>query len=112
MRQFILNLIRNRKGAALVEYSMLIAGVALVSAAALSIFGHKTSDMIAATATVLPGVHADDNGTITSGKLVETTSAADGAIEVDTAGILADANTERLGSNIGVTLSGLVVEAD
>jgi len=110
MRQFILNLIRNRKGAALVEYSMLIAGVALVSAAALSIFGHKTSDMIAATATVLPGAHGEDNGTIESGKLIETTDGTAAAIEVDTATILGNAGNSRLGDNLGVTISGLVVE--
>ncbi len=110
MRQFILNLIRNRKGAALVEYSMLIAGVALVSAAALSIFGHKTSDMIAATATVLPGAHGEDNGTIESGKLIETTDGTAAAIEVDTATVLANAGNSRLGDNLGVTIDTLVVE--
>ena len=65
-------LLKNKKGSALVEYGLLIAGVALVSAAAVSVFGHKTNDLIAATATMLPGAHDDDNGAIISGKLVET----------------------------------------
>ena len=63
----------NKKGQGLVEYGLIIAGVALISAAAVSIFGHKTSDLIAAVATVMPGAHADDNGPIVSGKLIETT---------------------------------------
>src|SRR3954454_5671900 len=59
----ILNLIRrlrrDKKGQGLVEYGLLIAGVALISAAAVSLFGHKTSDMIGAVAAVLPGAHQD-----------------------------------------------------
>ena len=45
--------IRDEKGAALLEYSLLAAGVALVSAAAVSVFGHKTNDMLGAVATVI-----------------------------------------------------------
>ncbi len=93
-------LLKNKKGSALVEYGLLIAGVALVSAAAVSVFGHKTNDLIAATATILPGAHDDDNGAIVSGKLIETTrDAANGnAIVLDGATIGGD--TPRLGENI------------
>lgn len=112
MRQFILNLVRNRKGAALVEYSMLVAGVALISAAALAVLGHKTSDMVAITAATLPGAHADDNGAIVSGKLIETQINADGEISADSATIAANSNTSRLGTNLGVTATALVVEAE
>ena len=66
----------NKKGQGLVEYGLIIAGVALISAAAVSVFGHKTSDLISAVATVpgcRQGAHADDNGPIVSGKLIETT---------------------------------------
>ncbi|MEZ6129756.1 MAG: class III signal peptide-containing protein [Planctomycetaceae bacterium] len=68
----------NKKGQGLVEYGLIIAGVALICAAAVSIFGHKTSDLISAVATVIPGARADDNAPITSGKLIET-GATDGA---------------------------------
>jgi pilus assembly protein Flp/PilA len=98
---FIMNkLLKNKKGSALVEYGLLIAGVALVSAAAVSVFGHKTNDLISATASILPGAHDDDNGAIVSGKLIETTrDAANGD------GIIVDANaagnaTPRLGNNL------------
>ena len=47
-------LLRNRQGQGLVEYALLIAGVALVAIVGVSLFGEKTSDMIDAVATVLP----------------------------------------------------------
>jgi Flp pilus assembly pilin Flp len=118
----MLKLLKNKKGQGLVEYALLIAGVAMICAAAVSIFGHKTSDMIAAVATIIPGAHADDNGSIQSGKLIETTAAAVGgggagtgaALDVTT--IAANGATARLGVNVGLGASaadfgGLVNEA-
>ena len=112
-------LFTNKKGQGLVEYGLIIAGVALVCAVAVSLFGHKTSDLIAATAAVLPGAHADDNGAIVSGKLIETANTA-GEINLNTAAILAGNETGRLGANLGVTepdpaepnFGGLVLEAE
>src|SRR5438093_5467999 len=69
---------RNQKGAALVEYALIIAGVALIGAAAVSVFGHKVTDMLATSAAVLPGAHADDNAPIVSGKTIETSPNAPG----------------------------------
>lgn len=113
-------LVRSKKGAALVEYSLLVAGVALIGAAAVSIFGHKTADLMASVAAVLPGAHADDNGDLVSGKLIETTVGAVGApIALDIATIAGAGGSERLGVNVlGATanganpLSNLVVEAN
>ena len=108
----------NKKGQGLVEYGLIIAGVALICAAAISVFGHKTSDLIAAVAVVLPGAHADDNGPMTSGKLIETTgAAATNGIEVDLAGINGNVATARLGNNIAdtdplVNFGGLILEAE
>jgi len=102
---------RVRRGQALVEYALLIAGVALMCAAAVSIFGHKTNDMIAMVAAVLPGAHADDNGPINSGRLIETTPAGVNPIALDVPTIVTNANTPRLGNQTGVTgLDTLVVE--
>ena len=96
----MIKLLKDKKGSALVEYGLLIAGVALVSAAAVSIFGHKTNDLVAATAAVLPGAHDDDNGPIVSAKLIETTrDPLNGdAIIVDAAA--AATATPRLGVNL------------
>lgn len=93
---------RNRKGQGLVEYALIIAGVALIAAVGISVFGHKVSDMISAVAVILPGAHPDDNAPIVSGKLIETK--ADGgiggnAITIDTNAINANNGTARLFGN-------------
>lgn len=119
------SMFRSKKGQGLVEYGLIIAGVALMSAAALSIFGHKTSDLIAAVATVLPGAHSDDNAPIITGKLIETTDTAEGevggtattGIQIDAAGI-AGATGSRLSQNTGLVnaaeegFGALILEAD
>jgi len=78
MLRLIGRVLRNRKGAAMVEYALIIAGVALIGAVAISIFGRKVTDMLATTAAVLPGAHAQDNAPIVSGKLIETSPNAQG----------------------------------
>ena len=122
MRNFTTRLLKCRKGAAMVEYALLVAGVALIGAASTSVFGHKTNDMIGMVAAVLPGAHADDNAPIVSGKIIETSNAAAGVdsgdaaatgigLDVDT--IIANSGTARLGTNVGTdgTLADLVLEA-
>ena len=98
---------QKRRGAALVEYGLIIAGVALVSAAAVSIFGKKTSDMIGSAAAVLPGAQTQDNGAITSGRLIETTDGGSGPIQVDGSAIVGNAGNARLGDNLGIDLTDL-----
>ncbi len=111
-------LFKNRRGAALVEYGLLIAGVALISAAAVSLFGHKTSDLIGMTAAILPGAHFNDNGPIMSGHLIETsTGGTSGSIALDIAGIAGESNQSRLGFNVGGSsantngINGLIIES-
>ena len=112
-------LFRDRKGQGLVEYALLIAGVALISAAAISTFGHKTSDLISAVATILPGAHTGDNAPIQSGHLIETDqNGTGGSIELSTTQILAGNGQDRLGQNIlGPTsgaangFNGLIIES-
>jgi len=111
----IFKFIRNKKGQALVEYGLLIAGVALISAAGVSVFGHKTNDLVAAVAAVLPCAHDDDNGPMTSGKLIETTvDGTNGGIELDATSIAAGG--DRLGENVGLDtpadFGGLILEAN
>lgn len=71
-----------KRGAALVEYGLLIAGVALICAAAVSLFGHKTNDMVGTVAGVLPSSDETDTGTIRSGKVIRTVDSGDG-IEIN-----------------------------
>lgn len=90
-----------RKGAVLVEYALLIAGVALISAAAVSMFGHKVGDMIGTVAAILPGGHTDDNAPIMSGHLIEMNPVGpNGSIAIDVNAIVAGNGTDRLNFNL------------
>jgi Flp pilus assembly pilin Flp len=111
---------KNEKGAALVEYALIVAGVALIGAATISVFGHKTNDMLATATAVLPGAHVEDNAPVVSGKIIETSPNAQGTDQGNNAtGIGLDVNaitqangTTRLGNDVGGdgTLSSLVLE--
>ena len=121
MVKLVRRLLRNKQGAALVEYALIVAGVALIGAAAVSVFGHKTSDMLATAAAVLPGAHTDDNAPIVSGKVIETSPNSPGfdqgnsqtGIGLDVNAITQSTGSARLGSGVGSdgTLSSLVLES-
>src|SRR3954451_18824834 len=99
--EFLRRLRRDKKGQGLVEYGLLVGGVALIGAGAVSVFGHKTNDIIAATAAILPGAHQGDNGPIASGHLIETTApTATAGIAIDATTIVGNANQMRLGQNV------------
>lgn len=120
MSRMIRRLRKSEKGAALVEYALVVAGVALIGAAAVSIFGNKVTDMLATVAAILPGAQADDNAPIVSGKIIETSPNAAGFDEGNSAtGIGLDVNAitqsngqKRLGDNVGGdgSLSSLVLD--
>jgi Flp pilus assembly pilin Flp len=96
-------LLRNRKGQGLVEYALIIAGVALIAAVGISVFGHKVSDLISTVAVVLPGAHADDNAGIVSGRLIETAQSGTNAgdpIVLDVDGIQDHYGQQRLTQNL------------
>ncbi len=96
--------------------------MALICAAAVSLFGHKTSQLISAITAVLPGAHQSDNAPIAQGELIETTMVANSnaaggqAIALDLNTIAGASNTPRLADNVigsGGTnfFNGLVVDA-
>jgi Flp pilus assembly pilin Flp len=87
---------RNQRGAALVEYGLIVAGVALVAAAAISVFGHKTASMLAASASILPGAQTADNGPIAAGHIMDTTN-QNGSITIN------PGSNNNLGNNLGLT---------
>ncbi len=91
--------IRNRKGQGLVEYALIIAGVALIGIVGITMFGHKVADLIGTVAYILPGAHTDDNNPIVAGHLIETqnTGGSSGtAIEISLPGIAQDIGTDRI----------------
>ena len=100
MLRTLRNLLRNKNGQGLAEYGLLVAAIIVMSLAAVSLYGHKTADMWALGAALLPGAHADDLGAIRSGKLIATTGGGTGnPIELHTADIVAGT-----GNDIGVGL--------
>ena len=105
MLQKFRNVLKSKKGQGLVEYGILVGGVALVCLAAVAILGHKSNDLLATVAASLPGAHADDVGPIASGKLVNTVQDTNGVIYLD-------ANTPgSLETNMGIPgITALVVE--
>ena len=122
MVNLVRRLVKNKHGAALVEYALIIAGVALIGAAAVSVFGHKVTDMLATSAAVLPGAHTDDNAPIVSGKTIETSPNAPGfdqgnsqtGIGLDVNAITQGTGATRLGNGVGSdgTLGSLVLETN
>ncbi len=93
---------RSRKGQALVEYAVVVAGVTLVALAGVSLFGHKVTGLINMTTAVLPGAHAPGNAPIYTGRLVEIGPDEDGAIglDVDTIVARSDGTVARLEDNL------------
>ena len=122
MVKLVGRLLKNKKGAALVEYALIVAGVSLIGAAAVSVFGHKTSDMLATAAAVLPGAHTDDNAPIVSGKTIETSPNSPGfdqgnsqtGIGLDVNAITQGNGKARLADSVGGdgSLGSLVLETN
>ena len=108
MLQKLRRVLKSKKGQGMVEYGILVGGVALVTLAAVATLGHKTNDLLATVASALPGAHTDDNAPIISGKLVATTS---GAAEDDKTGLVLDVSSPgSMSGNLGFNASTLVVE--
>lgn len=92
---------RDRRGQSLVEYGILVGGIALVSLAAVAVLGHKTTGLLGASAAVLPASHDEDAGPIFAGKLVQTTQ-VNGAVRLS-------ATPGSFSSNLGITGAGALV---
>lgn len=105
MKTGLNRLLRDKRGQGMVEYGILVGGIALIALAAVAILGHKTNDLIATVAAALPGAHATDNGTIASGKLVNTTS-IDGAIRLNAN----PDNPSSIEGNVGIPGIGSLVQ--
>jgi pilus assembly protein Flp/PilA len=94
---------KKKRGAALVEYGLLIAGVALICAAAVSLFGHKTNDLLGTVASILPSADVEDSGPINSGKLINVAE-VDGGLGLDWANL--NATTEdSFGAGAGAVIN-------
>ena len=92
-------LTRNRKGQGLVEYALIIAGVALIGIVGIMMFGHKVADLIGTVAYILPGAHSDDNSPITAGHLVDVTNTS-GSEQIDLATIATEQSEGRINAQL------------
>ena len=92
-----------KRGAALVEYGLIVAGVALVAAGSVAIFGHKTSALIASSARIIPGENANDNKVIEVGEMIATKTDANGFVTIDETKL-----NNTLDQNLGLTESALI----
>ncbi len=92
-----------KRGAALVEYGLIVAGVALVSLVAVSVFGGKTAKLFGVSAAAIPGATVEDNGAIVSGKVAKTDRDAAGNIILDAG------DDNNLANNLGIENMGELV---
>ena len=99
---------RRRRGAALAEYGLLLAGLTLASMVAVSVLGGKVGGMIASVATLLPGATAQDNAPVQVGRLIETQtidSNGDGTFEQVISGQALEQNAARPSNRMGSALN-------
>ncbi len=68
---------KTRKGAAMVEYAVLLGAITLVALIAVSMLGNKTTDIISTLAVILPGANPEDDLSLRSGALVEFNESTD-----------------------------------
>jgi Flp pilus assembly pilin Flp len=105
-------LLRDRKGAALAEYGLLLAGITMVSLVAVSVLGGKVAGLVGAIASVLPGAMAQQNAPVYVGQLIETRTANDNGDhsfeqKLDMVRITdQNQNTPRLGATMGLDAHG------
>ncbi len=64
--------LRDERGAALAEYGLLLAGVAMVCMLAVSVLGTKVGGLIGSVATMIPGTTIDLDAPVLVGTLLET----------------------------------------
>src|SRR5258705_8181065 len=84
-----------RTGQALVEYALLLAGIALVCVVAVAMLGRKTADMIGVMAAVLPGAHAEDNKPIQNGDIIPLDTSGP-TIKLKVADLVSAGGTDRM----------------
>ena len=56
----------------LVEYGLVVAGIALVCLVAVSVLGSKVGGLIGSVASILPSAYNDQNAPIQVGQILET----------------------------------------
>lgn len=77
-----------RKGQAMVEYALLLAGIAVASVVGIAVLGHKTADQYSLLGVIMPGAHAEDNNAIQSSEALIPFTTSNGVIVLDTSKLI------------------------
>ena len=83
-----------RKGQAMVEYTLLVAGVAVACALAVSVLGDKTADTLSIMAAIMPGAEASDNSPLTAANVIPFKNNGSSLV-LDTANLVSSAGVDR-----------------
>lgn len=89
-----------RKGQALVEYALLLAGIALVSVVAIAVLGDKVRDVTGIMAAIIPSAHADDNKPIQGGEVIPL-NASGSTITLNSGELVNSGGVDRMESVLG-----------
>ena len=92
---------KKSKGAAMVEYAVLIGAVTLIGILGISVLGNKVSDIIGTLAVILPGAQTTDDHKLHSAQLVEFSDGNDDSYQILDTHIGAG-DTNRLNRNTGL----------
>lgn len=113
-------MLRDRRGATLVEYALVSAGIVLVSLGAASLLSLKASEAISTNLSSQPDAHPTDNAPIRGGAIVELRLDTDvnpsnpfdpdtfDELQPDLETIALRSGTSRLSRNFGVTQPELI----
>lgn len=97
-----------RKAQALVEYALLLAGIALVCVVAVAVLGEKTAEVLGVVAAVMPGAHADDNKPIKVGTILPVNKGGS-SLTLDAANLVDAAGVDRMQGLLGAGGGELLV---
>lgn len=113
-------MLRDRRGATLVEYALVSAGIVLVSLGAASLLSLKASEAITTNLASQPDAHPTDNAPLRGGAIVELRVDTDlnldnpfdpdtfNELQPDLQAIDLRAGTSRLSTNFGVAQPELI----
>ena len=102
-----------RKGSVLVEYGLLIAGVALTCVLAVAVLGHKTQYPLALAADIMPGASQDDNQPIREVKTFPLDS-SNGTLQLNANALVQKGGVDRMRDIFDTPNAGdsLIVDQD
>ncbi len=105
LRRFL----KNKKGAAMVEYTLLVAAVFLTGIVAFTVFGKKVADVTAVSAGILPGALSTDNKPVDTNTLFEIDTSGTNIV-LDTTGMaVSNTGTDRYADLLGTGGSAIFV---